>query len=153
MPANFRLIGLIGLILPNARILHCTRDPVDTCFSCYTKQFSGQQDFAYDLEELGVYYRAYETLMAHWRAVMPSSRLMDVRYEALVDDLEGEARRLVAFCGLPWDAACLDFHATARSVRTASANQVRKPIYRTSLERWRPYERHLAPLVQALGRR
>lgn len=150
MPGNFRFVGLIGLILPNARIVHCVRDPIDTCLSCFTKQFSGRQDFAYDLAELGTFYAAYKRMMAHWRAIMPADRFIEVRYEDVVDDLEAQARRLTAFCGLAWNDACLDFHNTVRPVRTASANQVRKPIYRSSMQRWRPYERHLHALIEAM---
>jgi tetratricopeptide (TPR) repeat protein len=151
MPANFAFAGLIHLSLPNARIVHCVRDPVDTCLSCYTRKFAGRQPFAYDLAELGAYWRAYDALMAHWRAVLPPDRFIEVRYEAVVADLEGEARRLVAFCGLPWDDACLEFHAARRPVRTASANQVRRPIYAASVARWKPYAAHLGPLLEALG--
>jgi tetratricopeptide (TPR) repeat protein len=151
MPGNFQYAGLIALALPNARIVHCRRDPVDTCLSIFSKKFTGRQDFAYDLAELGRYYRAYDALMAHWRGLLAPERLLEVRYEDLVGDLEGEARRLVAFCGLPWDGACLDFHRTTRPVRTASVNQVRQPIYRTSVARWKPYAAHLGPLLAALG--
>jgi hypothetical protein len=150
MPANFQFAGLVHLMLPNARIIHCRRDPIDVCLSCYSKNFSERKDFAYDLRELGLYYRAYEALMAHWRGLLPPERFIEVDYEAVVDDLEGQARRLVAFCGLDWDEACLDFHQTSRQVRTASVNQVRRPIYRSSLARWKPYEHHLAPLIEAL---
>ena len=151
MPANFRFAGLIHLMLPNARIVHSKRDPVDTCLSCYSKNFVGRQRFAYDLKELGTYYRAYDRLMAHWRAVLPADRYLEVAYEDVVSDLEGQARRLVAFCGLEWDEACLKFHEAPRPVRTASVNQVRQPIYRSSLGRWKPYERHLAPLLDAIA--
>jgi len=151
MPSNFRWAGLIGLMMPNARIIHCRRDPIDTCLSCYTRKFSRGQPFAYDLRDLGLYYRAYEGLMARWRTVLPADRFIEVQYEAVVDDLEGEARRLVAFCGLNWDEACLSFHQTRRPVRTASVNQVRKPLYRTSVARWKQYEAHLGPLLDALG--
>ena len=150
MPANFRLVGLINIILPGARIIHCVRDPIDTCWSCYTKHFSSEPPFTYDLRELGTYYRAYERLMTHWREVIPPDRFVQTRYETLVETLEPEARRLAAFCELPWDDAMLDFHRHSRPVRTASASQVRRPIYRSSLERWRPYERHLRPLIDAL---
>lgn len=153
MPSNFRLAGLIHLILPNARIIHCRRDPVDTCLSCYTRKFSRGQDFAYDLGELGTYYRAYEDLMAHWRQRLPPDRFMEVAYEAVVDDLEGQARRLIAFCGLDWDDACLAFHQTSRQVRTASVNQVRQPLYRGSVARWKAFEAHLGPLLEALNSR
>jgi len=151
MPSNFRLVGLIRLILPGARIIHCRRDPIDTCFSCYTRKFSRGQSFSYDLRELGLYYRGYAGLMDHWRAVLPPDQLLEVAYEDVVADLETQARRLMAFCGLDWDEACLSFHRTARQVRTASVNQVRQPLYGASVARWRPYERHLGPLIEALG--
>jgi tetratricopeptide (TPR) repeat protein len=153
MPSNFRFAGLIGLMLPNARIIHCRRDPVDTCLSCYARKFSRGQEFAYDLRELGTYYRAYDGLMAHWRAILPEDRFLDVSYEQVVDDLELQARRLIAFCSLDWDDACLAFHRTERLVRTASVNQVRQPLYRTSVARWKAYERHLGPLMEALNDR
>ncbi len=151
MPANFRFAGLIPLMLPNARIVHCRRDPIDTCLSCYAHKFTRGQAFTYDLRELGLYYRAYERLIAHGRALAPPDRLIEVRYEEVIDDLEGQARRLIAFCGLPWDDACLAFHQTRRTVRTASVNQVRQPIYRTSVARWKAYEAHLGPLLEALA--
>jgi len=150
-PGNFRLAGLISLMLPNARIIHCRRDPVDTCLSCYTRNFSGRVRYAFDQGELGRYYRAYEALMAHWRAVLPPERFIEVDYEAVVGDIEPEARRLIAFCGLEWDPACLEFHATRRAVRTISVNQVRRPLYSSSVARWKPYERQLGPLLEALG--
>jgi tetratricopeptide (TPR) repeat protein len=149
--ANFRHVGLIHLALPRARIIHTRRDPLDTCLSCYSKLFTDDQPFAYDLGELGRYYRAYAELMDHWHRLLPGETLLDVRYEAVVDDIEGEARRIIAHCGLPWDERCLDFHRTARPVRTASANQVRQPIYRTSVERSRAYAALLQPLRDALG--
>jgi len=151
MPGNFQYAGLIALALPNARIIHCRRSPVDTCLSIYSKKFTGRQDFAYDLAELGRYYRAYDALTAHWRGLLPPERFLEVRYEDLVGDLEPETRRLVGFCGLGWNDACLDFHRTQRPVRTASVNQVRQPIYRTSVARWKPYAAHLGPLLAALG--
>jgi len=146
MPSNFRHAGLIHRLFPGAVIVHCRRVPQDTCLSIYATRFAQGQDFAYDLAELGAYYRAYQHLMAHWRAVLPADVLIEVDYEALVADLEGEARHLVAACGLPWDEACLAFHRTTRPVRTASVNQVRQPLYTSSVERWRPYARHLEPL-------
>ena len=151
MPGNFQHAGLIALALPNARIVHCRRSPVDTCLSIYSKKFTGRQDFAYDLAELGRYYRAYDALMAHWRGLLAPERFLELRYEDLVADLEPAARRLVSFCSLGWDDACLDFHRTRRPVRTASVNQVRQPIYRTSVARWKPYAAHLGPLLDALG--
>jgi hypothetical protein len=150
MPSNFRYAGLIHRILPKARIIHCRRDPRDTGLSCYSKLFTGAQPFAYDLAELGRYHRAYERLMDHWRAVLPPECFLEVDYEDVVGDLEAQARRLAAFCGLDWNAACLDFHTTARAVRTASAAQVRKPIYTGSVGRWKAYTLRLKPLLDAL---
>jgi tetratricopeptide (TPR) repeat protein len=150
MPSNVVYAGLIHRMLPNARIIHCRRDPADTALSCYTKLFTGHQRFAYDLAELGRYYRAYDRLMTHWRAVLPADRFLEVHYEDVVEKLETEARKLIAFCGLDWDAACLDFHATQRGVRTASAVQVRRPIYRASVGRWKAYTHRLTPLLTAL---
>ena len=150
MPLNFLYAGLIHLILPNARIIHCRRDPADTCLSCYMRAFTGDVGFAYDLRELGHYYGQYAALMDHWRALLPADRYLEVRYEEVVADLEFAARRMVEFCGLPWNAACLAFHQTDRPVRTASATEVRQPIYRTSVGRWRPYAGHLAELLAAL---
>ena len=147
MPANFALLGLIRLILPDARIIHCRRDPVDTCLSCYTKLFAGQQAFAYDQTELGRFHRGYQGLMAHWQALLPSSHFLEVDYEAVVDDIEAEARRMLDFLGLPWDPAVLRFHETERPIRTASANQVREPLYRTSAGRWRKHAAELGPVI------
>jgi tetratricopeptide (TPR) repeat protein len=152
MPANYRYAGLIHLALPNARIIHVRRDPVDTCLSCFSTLFtSGGIQYSYDLGELGRYYRAYEALMAHWRKVLPAGVMLEVQYEGIVDDLETQARRIVAHCGLDWNERCLAFHTTARPVRTASAVQVRRPIYRSSVGRWRPKEELLQPLLAALA--
>jgi tetratricopeptide (TPR) repeat protein len=151
MPSNYYFAGLIHLALPNAKIIHTIRDPVDTCISCYSKLFSAEQNHTYDLAELGRYYRRYEKLMAHWRGVLPPARILDVRYEDVVADLEGHARRIIAHCGLPWDDRCLAFHETDRPVRTASATQVRQPIYKSAVGRWRVYQDELGPLLSALG--
>ncbi len=151
MPENFRFAGLIHLVLPNARLIHCRRDPVDTCLSCFSKLFEGDLPWAYDLAEMGRYYRAYERLMEHWRAVLPPGVMLDVEYEEVVADLEGQARRLVAHCGLDWDDSCLTFHHSRRPVRTASATQVRQPIYKTSVGRWQPEASLLRPLLEGLG--
>jgi tetratricopeptide (TPR) repeat protein len=151
MPSNFLYAGLIRLILPDARIIHCRRDPVDTCLSCYTKLFTSEQAFSYDLAELGGFHSSYQALMAHWRAVLPASHFLEVDYEAVVADLEVEARRILAFLELPWDDACLRFHETERPVRTASVNQVRQPVYRSSAGRWRAHAAQLGPLLAALG--
>ncbi|MDH4320516.1 MAG: tetratricopeptide repeat protein [Desulfobulbaceae bacterium] len=151
MPGNFMVVGLIHLMLPNARIVHVNRNPVDTCLSCFTRLFHHGQEQTYDLTELGRYYRQYNRLMAHWRDILPPGAFLDLRYEELVADTETQSRRLLDFCGLPWDDACLAFHATERKVRTASITQVRQPIYTTSVERWRRYGNTLAPLLDALG--
>ena len=151
MPSNFYFAGLIHLTLPHARIIHTVRDPADTCVSCFSKLFSDQQNHTYDLGELGRYHRRYQGLMAHWRRVLPPERLLDVRYEDVVADLEGQARRIIAHCGLAWDDRCLAFHRTERAVKTASATQVRQPIYRSALGRWMAYEEFLGPLLQALN--
>jgi tetratricopeptide (TPR) repeat protein len=151
MPANFLFLGLIHLALPDACIIHVVRDPRDTCLSCYSKLFAAEQDFTYDLGELGRYYRKYAELMAHWRNVLPAGRVLDVRYEDVVADLEGQSRRILSHCGLPWDDRGLAFHETERPIRTASATQVRQPIYGRSVGRWRRYEEFLEPLLSALG--
>ena len=119
--------------------------------SCFSTRFSGGHDYAYDLAELGRYWRIYDRLMAHWRAVLPPGRIFEVQYEALVEDLEGWARRLIAHLGLAWDDACLRFHDSGREVRTASFAQVRRPIYKGSVGRWRRFEARLGPLIEALG--
>jgi len=151
MPSNFQFVGLIRLILPRARIIHVSRDPVDTCLSCFSILFTDEQRFSYDLAELGRYYRAYQGLMAHWRSVLPEEAMLEVQYETLVDDFAAQARRIVAYCGLEWDPACLEFHKASRLVLTASMNQVRQPIYRTSVGRWRLDATVLRPLLDALA--
>lgn len=151
MPANFFAVGLIHLMLPNAKIIHVNRNPVDTCLSCFTRLFNRKQEQTYDLAELGHYYVDYIRLMAHWRKVLPAGAFLDVQYEDIVANQEAQARRMLDFCGLEWNEACLDFHKHKRSIRTASVTQVRQPIYSSSVERWRPYEKHLGPLLEALG--
>ncbi|MGO8738755.1 tetratricopeptide repeat protein [Rhodoblastus sp.] len=150
MPSNYYYVGLIHLILPNAKIIHTCRDPIDNCVSCFSKLFSQEQSHTYDLGELGRYYRRYERLMTHWRKILPKGAFLDIGYEEVVEDLEGQARRILDFCRLPWDAACLEFHKTDRPVRTASASQVRQPIYRGAVGRWKAYESFLGPLLEAL---
>ncbi len=151
MPANFLHAGAIHLMLPKAKFLHARRDPVDTCLSCYSKLFGGEQAFTYNQAELGQFYRDYLRLMDHWRTVLPESHFLEVDYESVVEDIETEARRILEFLGLPWDPACLEFYATERPVRTASVNQVRKPVYKTSTGRWRKHVSNLKPLLDALG--
>lgn len=147
---NYYFLGLIALALPNARIIHCRRDPMDTCLSCFKLLFRRGQEFTYDQAELGAYYRLYSRVMAHWNQVLPG-RILEMTYEDVVADQEGESRRLLEFCGLEWEDACLQFHKTDRRVATASAEQVRRPIYKSSVKRWADYRRHLAPLEGALG--
>jgi tetratricopeptide (TPR) repeat protein len=151
MPLNFMFVGLIHLALPNAKIIHIKRNPLDNCVSCYSLLFTGSQPFAYDLEELGRYYRGYEGVMAHWHQVLPPGVMIDVEYEALVEDLEDESRRVLEHCGLAWEDGCRNFQDTKRPVRTASLMQVREPLYRRAVGSWRRYERHLGPLQAALG--
>jgi tetratricopeptide (TPR) repeat protein len=153
MTTNFFFVGLIHLALPNATIIHALRDPADTCLSCFSTHFTRGHEHTYDLAELGRYYRHYSELMTHWYDVLPPGRIMTVHYEDLVADLEGVARRIVSHCGLPWDSNCLDFHRNKRPIRTASAVQVRKPIYRNAVGRWRKYEAILGPLFAELGPR
>ena len=150
MPGNAVMAGLIHCALPNARIILCRRDPFDTCFSCYSRLFTARQGFTYDLSDLGRYFRAHEALMAHWRRVLPADRFLEVVYEDVVADLEGSARNIVAFCGLDWSEDCLNFHELKRPVRTASMFQVRKPLYSSSIGRWRQFRTELAPLFAAL---
>ncbi len=152
MPSNFRFMGHIHAALPNARILHTRRDAADTCVSCFATLFAGGLPYSYDLGELGRYWRAYDALMRHWTAILPPGTILDVRYEELVADLEGQARRIVAHCGIDWDDRCLGFFAAQRPVRTASASQVRRPVYRGSVGRHRLYGPGLLrPLYDALG--
>lgn len=138
-------------MLPNARMILCRRNPFDTCFSCYSTLFAGRQNFSYDLEELGRYYRAHDALMAHWREVLPPENFLTIDYEDVVEDIEGMAQRLIAFCGLDWSDDCLRFHELTRPVRTASLLQVRKPLYRSSVGRWQPFREELKPLFEALA--
>jgi tetratricopeptide (TPR) repeat protein len=149
LPFNYLHLGLIATLFPKARIIHCRRDPVDTCVSCFFQNFADPHPFALDLRHLGQYYREYERLMAHWAQVLPVP-VFELRYEELTADQEGVSRRLVAFCGLEWDERCLEFNETRRAVRTASTLQVRQPMYRSSVGRWKRYEAHLQPLLEAL---
>jgi tetratricopeptide (TPR) repeat protein len=151
MPLNFLNLGVIATLFPRATIVHCRRDPVDTCASCYFQNFADPLPFKCDLSHLGLYYREYERLMAHWANVLPM-RMFELRYEELTADPETVSRQLVAACGLAWDDRCLEFNVTERPVRTASMLQVRKPMYRSSVGRWHRYEKHLQPLREALGR-
>ncbi len=150
MPNNFRHIGLIHLLLPNARIIDARREPMACCFGNFKQLFASGQEFSYDFQAIARYYRTYLELMAHWNAVLPG-RVLRVQHEELVDDLEGQVRRLLDHCGLQFESACVEFHKTERSVRTPSSEQVRQPIYREGLDQWRNYEPWLGPLSGALG--
>jgi tetratricopeptide (TPR) repeat protein len=151
LPQNFLYIGVIACALPNARIINLQRDPMDVCLSNYFQLFVSGQQYAYDLHELGTYYCLYKKIMEHWAGAMPG-KVLDVRYRDLVEDPERSVRAVLDFCDLPFDEACLQFHKTKRPIKTASAGQVRKELYRSSLERWRNYATHLAPLKAALTR-
>jgi tetratricopeptide (TPR) repeat protein len=150
MPNNFRHIGLIHLMLPNARIIDARREPMACCFGNFKQLFASGQEFAYGTDDIARYYRTYLELMAHWNRVLPG-RVLRVQHEELVDDLEGHVRRILEYCGLGFEPACVEFWKTERSVRTASSEQVRQPIYREGLEQWRHYEPWLGPLRDALG--
>jgi Tfp pilus assembly protein PilF len=150
MPGNTHHLGLIATVFPDARIIHCRRDPRDTCLSCYAQNFGADIVWSTDLAALGRHYRQYHRLMEHWRGVLPRP-MLEVDYEATVADLEGTARRLLDFCGLGWEEGTLRFWEAPRPVRTASIHQVRMPIYTTSAGKWRRYESHLGPLIEALG--
>lgn len=150
MPGNFTRLGAIAAALPGAKIIHCRRDPVDTCLSCYKQLFARGQYWSYTLKELAMEYRLYHGLMEHWRTVLPG-RFIEVDYETTVSDFETTARRLIDHAGLPWNDACLEPHKQERSVLTASKNQVRKPVYRSSVKAWKRYEKQLQPLIEGLG--
>ena len=150
MPNNFSHVGLIQLILPRATIIDVRRHPLDACFSTYKQYFAEGQSFGYDLEDLGRYYRCYLALMDHWHGVLPG-KVLHMQYEALVKDPDGTIRRLLRHCGLPFEAACLNFHQTQRSVRTASAEQVRQPLYSSAVGYWKHFESELEPLKRSLG--
>jgi tetratricopeptide (TPR) repeat protein len=150
MPHNFEALGLIAMLFPRARIIHCKRDPMDNCMSVFTHHFSEAHGYNTSLEKLGLYYREYNRLMDHWKAALPLD-IFELQYENMIADQEGMTRKLIDFLGLEWDDACLDFHQTARSVQTISQWQVRQPIYTTSVKRWKHYDKHLGPLKQALG--
>jgi tetratricopeptide (TPR) repeat protein len=150
MPNNFRHIGLIHLMLPHARIIDARREPMACCFSNLKQLFAQGQEFTYDIEDIARYYRTYLDLMEHWDAVLPG-RILRVHHEDVVADLDGEVRRMLDHCGLPFEPACVEFHKTRRSVRTPSSEQVRQPIFREGLDQWKKYEPWLGPLQDALG--
>ena len=150
MLSNYIRLGLIHIALPNAAIIHTVRDPLDTCISCFFSLFTEGHRYSYDLAELGRYFRHYQALMANWHRVLPPGRILDVHYEDVVCNLEDAARRVVSHCGLDWDSRCLTFYKTERPVRTASAAQVRQPIYENAIGRGRKYQAWLSPLLAEL---
>jgi hypothetical protein len=149
-PNNFRHLGLIHLMLPNAKFIDARREPMACCFSNLKQLFANGQEFTYSMESIARYYRTYLELMGHWDRVLPG-RILRVHHEEVVDDLEGSVRRLLEYCGLEFEPQCITFHETKRSVRTASSEQVRQAIYREGLEQWKHFEPWLGPLSEALG--
>ena len=150
MPGNFLQLGIIHAIFPNAKIIHVKRNPIDTCLSIYFQNFSFSHHYKWDLESLALWYEQYLRLMDHWRSVLPQDVMYEVRYDNLVDNIEGESRKLIDFLGLDWEPGILDYHKHERTIFTASKWQARQPVYKTSLERWRRYEKHLGPLLRLL---
>jgi tetratricopeptide (TPR) repeat protein len=150
LPLNFLHLGLIQILLPGARIIHCRRDAMDTCLSCHMHSFASGNDFKFDLTHLGLFHRQYQRLMVHWTSSLDLP-MLQMNYEDIVTDPEGQTRRMLDFLDLPFDPACLDFHRTQRPVLTSSIQQVRQPLYGSAVHRWKHYEKHLAPLKLALG--
>ena len=151
MPDNYKHLPLIQQLFPKAKIIHCVRDPRDNCLSCYFTQLMGNA-FSYDLKSLGVHYRLYEAIMAHWKRVLKLP-ILEVKYEDMVSDTEKVSREIIEFCGLDWSEECLNFHETKRNVVTASSDQVRQPIYTKSVARWKNYESQIGELLKALSKR
>ncbi len=149
MPQNFLLLGLISILFPQAHIIHCQRDPIDTCVSCFFQDFNQGHEYAYNLETLGAYYRQYRKLMDHWDKVI-NRTVFTIRYEELVANQESQTRRMLEFLDLPWNEACLNFYTNERVVPTASYDQVRQPIYNKSVGRWKHYEPYIQPLIKAI---
>lgn len=150
LPGNFMNLGIIHAVFPNAKIVHTKRHPVDACLSIYFQNFSDAHEYKWDLQSLAAWYEQYQRLMAHWRAVLPPGVLYEIQYEDLVEDQEGQSRKLLEFLGLDWEDSVLEFHTQERAVYTASKWQVRQPVYKTSKARWRRYEKHLGPLLDLL---
>lgn len=150
MPNNYLNLGLIALLFPEARIIHVKRNPLDTCLSIYFINFAGRHDYAYNLKNLGIYYREYQRLMKHWQRVLPL-QILDVEYEELINNTEKVCRAMIDFCGVEWNDKVLNFHSSDRVINTASYTQVRRPIYKSSIGRWKNYEGHLDQLKSALG--
>ena len=149
-PLNFQHLGLLAEVFPGSKFIHCRRNPIDNCFSIFKLSFADDQDYAHDLTALGQHYRLYEEMMDSWQAMYPD-RILDVHYEDTVADTEAQCVRLVEFVGLSFEPRMLEFYSSKRLVRTSSASQVRRPIYNSSVHAWKRYEKHLQPLITALG--
>ena len=149
MPLNFMYMGLIQILFPDSHVIHCTRDPLDTCLSCYMTHFASGYEFSHDPSHLGAFHNEYRRLMNYWRDAV-NVPMIEVNYEQVVRDLEGQTRRLLEFLDLPWDDRCLHFFQNQRPVPTASSEQVRRPVYASSVGRWKHYEKHLGPLMESL---
>ena len=150
MPNNFLHIGLIKLILPNAKVIDARRHPMACCFSGFKQLFAEGQEFTYNLNDIGTYYKTYVELMDHWDKTLPEF-ILRIQHEDVVEDLELQVRRMLNFLDLPFEESCLEYHKTERNIRTPSSEQVRQPIYDSALEQWRNFEKHLDPLIEALG--
>jgi len=151
LPGNFFYIGLIKALWPNAKIIHCLRDPIDTCLSNYQLRYRNGHEYVYDLQSLGQFYCHYDALMQHWKALYPDN-IYEISYEKLVENQTEQSKQLLSFCGLKWEKQCLEFYKSEQIVRTASASQVRKKIYTTAINRWKRYETQLTPLLKELGK-
>jgi hypothetical protein len=149
LPLNFLNLGLISLLFPRARIIHCRRDPMDNCLSLYFNHFSGIHEFAYNLEDLGFYYREYLRLMKHWKKALDLP-ITDISYEELITDPDANLRKIVSACGLDWDPRCATYYESGRYVHTISHADVTRPLYGSAIGRWMNYEKHLKPLQEAL---
>lgn len=148
-PLNFKHIGLLLLMFPNAKIIHTTRDPLDTCLSCFFQNFTKGQEYSFNFDHLAAFFNHYQTLMNHWETLFPE-KIFSLTYEKLISDQETIIQELLNFCDLKWENHCLSFYDNKRNVTTASKFQVRQPLYKNAMKRWRHYEAHLQPLIKAL---
>ena len=151
MPDNFLYLGLINILFPYAKVIHCRRDPVDTCLSCYFQQFSGDYPYSYDLKNLGSYYNLYSHLMQHWSDTL-TIPMHEIEYETLISSPEATIKQLLYFCNVTWNESCLNFNNLERAVTTASSHQINKPLYNKSVHRWKNYRIHIQPLINILGK-
>lgn len=151
MPGNFRFVPLIAASFPHAKIIHVARDPMDTCMSCFMHNFTNGHNYSFDMVTMGIYYQAYAQIMEHWYNVLPEGRILKVNYEDLVEDTEKESKRILKYCDLEWEEECLKFYEGEKNIRTASMQQVRRPVYKDAVARWRKYSNYLGPLIMSLG--